>query len=156
MGGTDAPRYSASRRDCTLLWCPRPSSLDYPDFDHRLWNFAQSNALVEPDSQRGAIRHPMPIRCFSTRGLAATMRLGEWTIQQAKRNAPACKDIIVINNANDKAVENSTTEHTATLWRKRGATVREFCFDADLGIPHDCIDKNSAQRQDRHRLCQTA
>lgn len=84
---------------------------------------------------------------FSVHGLAQQLRLGFATQALARRAAPGAKSIIVVTNAADQAVENTTTARVVVDWQAHGASVTTYEFPANLQIDHDMIDPH---RDDQH------
>ena len=77
---------------------------------------------------------------FATRGYGAMLQVGSDVRRASARRAPLARDLRVIVNAADPAVNNAATARLAATWRRHGATVREYEFARELGLLHDLID----------------
>ncbi len=87
---------------------------------------------------------------FSWHGLAQQLRLALSIKKSARINPPAAKSIMVIINANDEAVNNSTIKEIADSWRIHGGAVTTYEFPAKYGYRHDLIDPSqSFQKTDQ-------
>lgn len=78
---------------------------------------------------------------FSTRGLGQILRLGE-AIQQGPK--PLARDIRVLINDNDPAVDTDSTQRLVQHWRGLGASVDEQHIPRELGLIHDTLDPQQA------------
>jgi carboxylesterase len=77
---------------------------------------------------------------YASRALAENFRLARLLQQDAEKNPPAAKRILVITNAADHTVRNSAIYTLATAWQRRApGRVQTFEFDAALGLLHDLI-----------------
>ena len=76
----------------------------------RWWDEMQKDRLAPP--------HAYPM--FSTHGLAATMACGAWVRKRAQTTPPLCRDIVMINNAADRGVDNAVSDALAADWKKQG------------------------------------
>jgi len=86
---------------------------------------------------------------FATRTLGEIMSLGVSVQRRARTSPPAARDLVLVTNANDFAVNNTVATGLARTWQRHGATVRTFEFPAKLGLPHDLINpEQPAQRVD--------
>ncbi len=84
---------------------------------------------------------------YATHPLAEFLRLG-FAIQSAAQQSPASAgSILVITNANDQSVNNSLTYELTKEWRRGGAILTTYEFEAQLGLPHDLIDPNQPDQQ---------
>lgn len=77
---------------------------------------------------------------WTTHGFGQMLRLGLAVERQAKRTAPAVKDIRLLLNAHDHTISNEAALRVAGDWRARGATVTTVWLADSLGLPHDIID----------------
>jgi len=77
---------------------------------------------------------------FSSRGMGHALTMGLSVIRAARKEAPACKDIIVMTNALDVAVDERTTRDLVRSWKARGARVRFYQFPKEMKMEHDVID----------------
>lgn len=85
---------------------------------------------------------------FPTRVIGETMLLGQAVLNESRQRGPACKSIVVVTSAADKAVNNSLTKELIANWRKfEPGVVTSFEFPADKRVPHDFIDKNQPDQQ---------
>ncbi|MDP8213052.1 MAG: alpha/beta hydrolase [Candidatus Zapsychrus exili] len=77
---------------------------------------------------------------FSSRQMGHIMRLGLSVLYAAKKQAPKSKDIVVMTDETDIAVDEKATQKLIKDWRRHGACVQFYCFGKELGIEHDIID----------------
>ncbi len=77
---------------------------------------------------------------FCTRALAQILRLGDAVRRRVERNVPAGKELILVTNPNDWAVNNDLTYKIIERWRKLGAAVTAHQFDASWKLDHDFIE----------------
>ena len=77
---------------------------------------------------------------FASRGYGAMLQIGSDVRRASRRRAPLARDLRVIVNAADPAVNNAATKRLAATWHRHGATVREYEFGPELGLLHDLID----------------
>jgi hypothetical protein len=77
---------------------------------------------------------------FSTHAIAESFQLGLEIYHTAQTNRPACKQILVVTNPRDAAVNNRASHAVVRSWRahSRGA-VSEYVFGPELGPLHDII-----------------
>ncbi len=78
---------------------------------------------------------------FSTRSVAATLRLGWWTREGALRAAPGCRSLAMVTVGGDLAVDNGLCAEAVSAWRRHG--IRDLVtyeFPAELGLNHDVVD----------------
>jgi hypothetical protein len=76
----------------------------------------------------------------ATRGVAEFMHLGKAVFKQASDAGPVVSEVFFVTTAVDDTADNDYTDKLAEIWRKSGADVSTFEFDASLGIPHNSID----------------
>lgn len=84
---------------------------------------------------------------FSTRAMAAVVRLGLEVARDARRAPPRAGDIVVVINEADPAVTLPPIEALARRWRARGAPIREHRFPAALDLIHDLMDPDQERQQ---------
>jgi len=78
---------------------------------------------------------------FSTHALAATQRLGLGLVEAARAERPLARDIWMISNAADLAVNNKASDTLVRRWRDTGATsVHTFRFPRRYKLFHDVVD----------------
>lgn len=78
---------------------------------------------------------------FSSRALGEIRRLGYGVQVLAHQNRPESPSILVITNANDRAVSQEGIDAVVNEWRKYSEVDLEyFEFEKDLGLGHDLID----------------
>lgn len=78
-------------------------------------------------------------RRYPTHAMAEVLRLGFAAQQEARRKKPKTPQIVVVTNANDKAVHNGIAAALVNAWRKRGTAVTSYEFAKSLNLPHDLI-----------------
>lgn len=84
---------------------------------------------------------------FSQHALAQILRLGFVTQVDAQHRSPTAKQIIVVTNANDIAVNNDLTREVVKTWQAHGANLSTYEFEAKLNLDHDIIDPNQPHQQ---------
>jgi alpha-beta hydrolase superfamily lysophospholipase len=84
---------------------------------------------------------------FSTRGIAALLRLGAIVYREAQQQAPVARQVVVITNPVDTVVDNRTVEQIVTAWRRQGAAIRRYEFPATWQLIHDLIDPSQPDQQ---------
>ncbi|MFP4472449.1 MAG: alpha/beta hydrolase [Candidatus Omnitrophota bacterium] len=77
---------------------------------------------------------------FSSRGMGQIMRLGLSVLEAAKKHPPACRDVVMITNEMDIAVDDANIEKLTESWRSHGVHVLLHRFSKDLAMEHDIID----------------
>jgi len=77
---------------------------------------------------------------FCTRALAEIIRLGYAARRQVEKRMPAAKELVVVTNASDWAVNNRLTKRIIDQWRKMGANITAHEFDASWKLDHDFIE----------------
>lgn len=96
-----------------------------PDVSHDLISMDR-----EPDREVG----------WSTRAIGQILRLGENVERASNREAPKCRVIAFVLNANDRTISAAPVEALARRWAAEGASVQTYELPASLGLPHDIID----------------
>ena len=94
------------------------------------WDFKAKAAIEGP-------KHAYPR--FPTRAYAEMLKLGYEVKQAAHRAAPKAREIRVVLNLNDPAVNNRATRRVIRAWREHGADVRVYEFPRSQGLLHDLI-----------------
>jgi esterase/lipase len=79
---------------------------------------------------------------YATHTLGEMVHLGLAVRRSAQTRPPAARALLVVTNANDRAVNNIVTRALVQAWQRQGATVRTFEFEASLELLHDLIDPN--------------
>jgi hypothetical protein len=77
---------------------------------------------------------------FSTRAVAQLIRLGQTTLEQAQREAPAVSQMLLTTNRNDQAVNIETVEDLVAAWRQGGADASIFEWPEEMGLEHNMVD----------------
>jgi pimeloyl-ACP methyl ester carboxylesterase len=92
---------------------------------------------------------PYAYPCFSSRGLGQSLHLGLRLLRDAAQTAPACRDVVLVTNSNDPAIDNRLVDALVTSWnRQRPGGARDYRF-AYLPAIHDIVDPmNHLQRVD--------
>ena len=76
---------------------------------------------------------------FATHAYGEMLRLGHEVKSTARREAPVARDIRVVVNLADPAVNNVATSRVVDAWRRHGASVRTYDFPRELGLGHDIV-----------------
>jgi carboxylesterase len=86
---------------------------------------------------------------YSRHALTELLNIGFIVRDEARKAPPAAKKILLVLNPNDDMVNNAMAEEVASIWKKRGADISTFTFDASLKLPHDLIcPEQAGQRTD--------
>jgi carboxylesterase len=85
---------------------------------------------------QGTPEHTYPRFC--TRALAEILRLGYAARRRADNGLPSAKELVVITNPNDLAVNNRLTKRIISRWRELRITAHEF--DSSWKLDHDFIE----------------
>ena len=104
--------------------------------------------LIRPNSfvwwdpelkEKDGVRHAYAQ--YSTRALAQLLRLSFSVQADAKRSAPAAKEILYITNANDPDINLPLAYQVLKDWQSHGTgNFRTYEFAAEDQLPHDFID----------------
>jgi carboxylesterase len=94
------------------------------------WDFRAKAAIQGP-------KHAYPR--FPTRAYAEMLKLGYEVKREARRAAPRGRDIRVVLNQNDPAVNNRATYRLVRAWRAQGANVRVYEFPRTQALAHDLV-----------------
>lgn len=81
---------------------------------------------------------------FSYRTVGQILYLGDVVRRLAQRKSPQAKDILLVTNANDASVDHRPAYALADAWRKKGAALRTYEFDASHKLDHDFVDPLNA------------
>jgi pimeloyl-ACP methyl ester carboxylesterase len=104
-----------------------------------LWWDPREGAGLEP-------AHAYPRHC--THALGESMRLAYRVKADAAQHPPKAKEVLVITNAADLAVDNSVMAEVVDDWRKNGAeNIETYQFEGSLNLHHDCIDPGQATQK---------
>lgn len=104
----------------------------------RWWNPELKAARVGP-------LHAYPR--WSTHGVGSMLRLGGLLEGAANKAKPAAKEITVITNPSDEAVDNRGAEKLVDLWRLQGKTVHHHEFAEEWQLIHDLMDPDQPEQQ---------
>jgi carboxylesterase len=155
MGGLMAGwlAQQAAEIDCALLIAPALSLRGLP---WRVTPLVREAALRLPNAFRwlnraapgaGAGPRHAYLR-YSTRSLAQILRLSRDLQAAAARSAPAARAVIVVTNANDEMVDNTSTARLVAAWRRAGArNVSTYEFGAADRLAHDLIDPDQPNQR---------
>ncbi|HSV43202.1 MAG TPA: alpha/beta fold hydrolase [Candidatus Bathyarchaeia archaeon] len=77
---------------------------------------------------------------FSTHGMGHILRLGLSVLRAAQQQPPATKQIVVLTNEADIAVDERATQRLIASWKAHGVPVKFFRFSRSLKMEHDVID----------------
>lgn len=83
-------------------------------------------------------RHVYPR--FSTRSIAATLKIGWMALGNALKTAPGCRSLAMVTVGGDIAVDNQLCEDMVAAWRRHGVNVVAYEFPDSLKLNHDVID----------------
>ena len=90
--------------------------------------------------RRAAIGPACSYPRFSTHAMAEAFHLGLEISQAAQTEPPEARQILVVTNPRDMAVNNQATQAVVRRWRQHApGKVREYSFPGDLGPLHDVI-----------------
>jgi carboxylesterase len=150
-GGMVAAWAAQTRPDLDLAVVIAPN-FGFKAVPRRLTRLAANLVLLAPDMmlwwnpferEKGRLPHVYPR--FTLHGLTQQWRLGFAARQQAERQAPAARSILVITNAHDLAVDNAAIARMVARWRAWGAgPVRTYEFPKELHLLHDLVDPGHA------------
>ena len=76
---------------------------------------------------------------FPTHAYGEMLRLGHEVKQAARRTAPLGRDLRVVMNLADPAVNNVSTYRVIKGWRRHGAPVATYEFPRSQGLRHDLV-----------------
>lgn len=76
----------------------------------------------------------------STRGTGEVLRLGHAARALAAQARPKAESLVLVTNANDRAIDNRAAEGFADLCDATGGRVRRYGFPKSLGLGHEIID----------------
>jgi carboxylesterase len=88
--------------------------------------------------EAGGVDHSYPR--FASHAVAESLRLGFTVQDRARQKAPAARRIVMVTNASDASVHPVPIIRLAQNWRKHGAAVESYQFEARLHLGHDFID----------------
>ena len=84
---------------------------------------------------------------YTTRGVAAMLLIGSTVAAAADRQPMLTAHSVIVTNAADYAVDNAPIGEVARRWQARGGRVSYYEFPAELGLPHDLIDREQATQR---------
>ncbi len=85
---------------------------------------------------------------FATRAIAASLQLGQLSLQAAASSAPATRRALFITSGADRAVSAAAIRLLADRWAAApGTRVDRLVFPAAEGVPHDFIDPSQPDEQ---------
>lgn len=153
-GGTMAAWVAQHRSDVAqvVMIAPLFHIMGMPTFSIRA---AASTILALPnfymwwdnEARDQAVGPPYAYPRYPVHAVGALLRLSFAVQDDAERNPPAVRDILLVTNAADGAVSNSATEAFGAAWARNGATVRSYTFPAELALDHDVIDPNHPKQR---------
>lgn len=77
---------------------------------------------------------------YETRGMGQMLRIGLAILQEARSSTPNSKNILIITNGNDQAVNRDEIRKIVAEWQNNPDTaVETYEFDAATGLPHDFV-----------------
>lgn len=84
---------------------------------------------------------------FPLRALSAVLRLAVLVGQEAGRQTPAARSLVVIVNPTDESIDNNGVRAITQRWRRRGANVLLYEMPAAWKLEHDLIDPMQPSQQ---------
>lgn len=84
---------------------------------------------------------------WSTRSVAAMLRLASLVVRDAQKAAPAAKAVTIITNPCDETVDNHGAELLADAWRHHGTKLQYLTFPEQWNLIHDLIDPEQPKQQ---------
>jgi len=82
---------------------------------------------------------------FATHSISHVMRIGLDVVQDAEKEAPLAKRILIVTTASDAAVNNGQTARIEQMWKEKApGRVTSYQFPKEDQVPHDCIDPHQA------------
>ena len=98
--------------------------------------------LKDKDGVKHAYAH------YSTRALAQILRLSFSVQADARRTAPAAKEVLYITNANDPDINLTLAYQVLKDWQSHGiGNFRTYEFGVENKLPHDFIDRAQPDQQ---------
>lgn len=78
---------------------------------------------------------------YETKGIGQVLRIGVGIYDEARSTGPASDHVVVVTNANDKAVNAAEIEKLLVRWERSdpGLDLVRYEFPASAGLPHDFI-----------------
>ncbi len=123
-----------------------PTALTTPAMNYYL---IKSNSFIwwDPElKEKEGIRHAYAQ--YSTRALAQILRLSLNVQMDARKSAPAAKEIVYITNANDPDINLPLAYDVLKDWQSHGTgNFRTYEFSADHKLLHDFIDPAQPAQQ---------
>lgn len=101
------------------------------------------NPEVKDKATRPAHVYPR----FSSRGLAALLRLGQMVVSNAGTSRPAVQAVTVVDNPVDPVIDHDVIAELVKAWREHGISVTTHAFPAEWGLIHDLIDPLQVEAQ---------
>lgn len=153
-GGTLAAWAAQQRDDVAqaVLIAPLFHIVGLPPFSIRP---AASTILATPnfymwwdnEARERAIGPPYAYPRYPVHAVGALLRLSFAVQDNATREPPAVRNILLVNNDADGAISNGATAAFGELWARNGASVRSYTFPAELNLDHDVIDPNHPKQR---------
>jgi carboxylesterase len=85
---------------------------------------------------------------WSSHALGEVLRLGLATARAAVAARPATQHLVLVTNANDRAVNNPLARQLVSIWQSRGLRrVEYYEFDRAEQLEHDLIDPNNPKQR---------
>ncbi|NJK80551.1 MAG: alpha/beta hydrolase [Chloroflexaceae bacterium] len=125
-----APAFSTGRVPTALAMPVMRLALRIPD--QQFW--------IDAQRQEDWPGPPHNYKRQSSRGFAELARLGVAVRQAAEQAPPQTRAIVLVNNANDRAVDTTITGWVIEAWEAQGGNVQVAEIPAELGLDHDMID----------------
>jgi alpha-beta hydrolase superfamily lysophospholipase len=135
-----APLIAPQHVPAALLPLLRELALSLPNF-YVWWDGARREGMRGP-------QHAYPR--FATRAMAETLRLAAQVSKSAARPGavPKAREVLLVINASDPAVDNRASLDVVRQWRAHGASgVQTYEFAASLKLLHDIIDEEQPEQR---------
>ena len=84
---------------------------------------------------------------FPTRAYAEMLKLGYEVRRAARSEPPRARDLRVVINQNDPAVNNKATLRLVEQWRRQGAQASLYQFPKEQGLLHDLISPDQSYQR---------
>lgn len=84
---------------------------------------------------------------FPSRAYAEMLKLGYEVKQAARSEPPRARELRVVINQNDPAVNNKATLRLVQRWRRQGAQVSVYQFPKEQGLLHDLISADQVYQR---------
>lgn len=98
------------------------------------------NKFVPWPDAKSSLRPTHTYPQFSTRAIGNILAVGQAVIKFSSLRQPFPKNVLVVTNENDTAVNSELIDSVVHNWRNLNTTVTTHCFEKSLNLDHDTID----------------